>query len=171
VDCPYVDGETVDPRREVLKKLKLDLDEKKKDQSFIIVPHIVDSSAGDRVFWIRVFTSDPIDMCLLPETLEVEERGAWSKDLKQGPRLLDSCVENPNWCENPQFFLNLKKSTHVKIVLKRLTGLKKKNLANIGMLISKSELDNSADFVMDKAKKVAKLRKQAKAVKEAIKQR
>ena len=170
VDCPHGEGEDILPEREVLKKMKLDLEEKKKEQNYIIVPHMVDTSVGDRQFWLRVFASDPIEVCLLPETLEVEERGVWNKDLKQGPRLIDGAVENPNWCENPQFFLNLKKPTHVKIVLKRLTGLKKKNPgANIGLLLAKSELDKYSDFAMDKSKKIERRKKQMKAVKEAMK--
>ena len=170
VDCPHEEAEEVFPEREVMKKLKLDLEEKKKEQNYAIVPHLVDTTTGDRQFWIRIFASEPVEVCLLPETLEVEERGTWSKDLKQGPRLLEGGSENPNWCENPQFFLNLKRQTHVKIVLKRLTGLKKKNLgANIGLLIAKSELDKFTGFAMDKAKKIEKRKKQMQAVKDALK--
>ncbi len=168
MDSPYAESEDILPQREILKKLKLELEEKKKEQNFVIVPHMVDASAGDRQFWVRIFSSDPIEVCLLPETIEVEERGGWSKDLKQGPRMLEGGFENPNWCENPQFFVNLKRPTHVKIVLKRLTGLKKKNLgANIGVLITKSELEKFEDFAMDKTKKIEKRNKQTKAMLEA----
>jgi hypothetical protein len=170
VDSPQLDSEDVLPKRETLKKLKLDLEEKKKEQSYIVVPHMLDPSAGDRPFWIRLFASDPIDVALLPETLKAEERGAWSKDLKQGPRLIDGSVENSHWCENPQYFLNLHRPTHVKIVLQRLTGFKKKNLgANIGLLLAKSETDKNAQFTMDKAKKIEKRKKQMEAMREALK--
>lgn len=170
VDSPHEEGEEVLPDREVMKQMKLDLEEKKKEQSYIVVPHIVDPTVGDRPFWLRIFSSDPIEVCMLPETIEIEERGTWNKDLKQGPRLIDGSAENPNWCENPQFFLNLKNPTHVKIVLKRLTGLKKKNLgANIGILIAKSENDKSAQFTTDKFTKIQKQKKQMEAIREAMK--
>ncbi len=170
VDSPYAEGEEVFPQREVLKKLKLELEEKKKEQNYVIVPHMLDPTRGDRPFWIRIFSSDPIEVCLLPETLEVEEKGMWVRERKQGPRLLENGAENPNWCENPQFYLNLRKPTHVKIVLKRITGTKKKNLgANIGLLIAKSELEKFPELTQDKAKKIEKRKKQMQAVKEALK--
>lgn len=171
IDCPHTEGEDVLPQREVMKTLKLEMEEKKKEkeQNYIIVPHIVDPTVGDRSFWLRIFASDPIEVSLLPETIEIEERGVWNKDLKIGPRLIEGAIENPNWCENPQFFLNLKNPTHVKIVLKRLTGLKKKNLgANIGMLIAKSESDKTSQYTTDKYTKIQKQKKQMEAKRKAM---
>ena len=110
VDTTYVGDEQILPKREVVKRMKLELEEKKKEQSFIIVPHLVDPSSGDRDFWVRIFSSDPIEVSLLPETIEIEKKGMWKKDMKQGPRLVNGS-ENPNWCENQQFFLNLHKPT------------------------------------------------------------
>ena len=149
----------------------MELEEKKKEQSFIIVPHLVDPSSGDRDFWVRIFSSDPIEVSLLPETIEIEKKGMWKKDMKQGPRLVNGS-ENPNWCENQQFFLNLHKPTHVKLVLRRITGAKKKNLgANIGMLLTKMEsgkLDIGTQSGLSKAE--AK-RRQMQIAQEAIRMR
>lgn len=170
VDGPDMEGGEIVPERETLKQLTLPLEEKKKEQNYIVVPHMIDPTSGGRQFWLRFFTSDPIELSVLPETIEVEERGTWSKDLKQGPRLLEGGTENPHWCENPQFYLNLKRPTHVKIVLRRLIKQKKKNLgANVGMLITKSELDKFTDFKMDKSKKIEKRKKQMEAMREALK--
>lgn len=170
METGYAEGEDILPKREIVRKLKIELEEKKKEQSFIIVPHLVDTSVGDREFWLRIFTSDPIEVCLLPETLEVEKKGQWSKDLKQGPRLINKSTENPNWCENQQFFLNLQKPTHVKIVLKRLTGLKKKNLgANIGMLITKMQSEKLETIAMDNSRKIERKKRQMQIVQEAMK--
>lgn len=170
VDTSYSGDEEILPKREIVRKLKVELEEKKKEQSFIIVPHLVDTSVGDREFWLRIFTSDPIEVCLLPETLEVEKKGQWSKDLKQGPRLVNRSTENPNWCENQQFFLNLRRPTHVKVVLKRLTGLKRKNLgANIGMLITKMQSEKLETIAMDNSRKIERRKRQMQIVQEAMK--
>jgi len=168
IECPFQEGEEIGGEREILKKMNLELEEKKKEQNYIIVPHLIDVSKGDRPFWLRIFSSDPIEVFVLPETYEVEEHGAWTKEFRQGPRLVAG-LENPNWCENPQYFLNLATQTHVKIVLKRLTGLRRNPGANVGMLIAKSELDKFNDFAMDKAKKIEKRKKQMQAVKDALK--
>lgn len=113
---------------------------------------------------------DPIQVCLLPETKEVEERATWNKDLKLGPRLLSSKAENPNWCENPQFYLNLDRPTHVKIVLRRFVTGKKKNLgANVGLLITKAEGDKATEFTSDKRQKIEKRKKQMETIREAMK--
>ena len=169
MESSFANDEDMTEKREILKKLKLELEEKKKEQNFIIVPHLIDPSTGDREFWVRITTSDPIEVCLLPETLETEKRGKWNKEFKQGPRLINGCIENPNWCENQQFFLNLERPTHVKIVLKRLTALKKKNLgANIGMLITKNELDKMEAVAMDMTQKIARRKKQTQIMKEAM---
>jgi hypothetical protein len=170
VDCPHEEGEDVLPQREVMKQLKIEMEEKKKEQNYIIVPHIVDKDLDGRPFWLRIFSSDPIEVCLLPETIELEERGMWNKDLTLGPRLIDNTMENPNWCENPQFFLNLNAPTHVKIVLRR-TIRKKAYGANIGILIAKSESDKSSQYTTDKYTKIQKQKVQMKAIRDAMNQR
>jgi hypothetical protein len=51
----------------------------------------------------------------MPETLETSVEGSWNVDSAGGPRKLGK-KDNPSWCHNPQYFLNIQKPTHVKVL-------------------------------------------------------
>ena len=54
-----------------------------------------------RNFILRVFSSEPIDLVELPETLEVSMDGAWGDNSAGGKRKSDAGKDNAAWCKNP----------------------------------------------------------------------
>jgi len=42
----------------------------------------------------------------MPETLETSVDGSWNVDSAGGPRRINK-RDNPSWCKNPQYFLNI----------------------------------------------------------------
>lgn len=67
----------------------------------------------------------------LPETIEQTFLDKWNQNTAGGKRTLQTGSENKYWCRNPQYFLNLKKPTHLKIILRK----KKKKIkgVNVGL--------------------------------------
>lgn len=51
--------------------------------------------------------------------------------------MLDSGKENQFWCRNPQYFLNITKPTHLKIILKKKGGRRVKGVP-IGITVTKA---------------------------------
>ena len=47
--------------------------------------------------------------------------------------------DNPGWCKNPQYFVNLDKPTHVKIILRKTGQLKRLRNIKTGMTICRFE--------------------------------
>ena len=45
---------------------------------------------------------------------------------------------NPLWCKNPQFYFNLKKPTHFKVIIKKTSNIKKTKNGYVGMIITKA---------------------------------
>ena len=76
----------------------------------------------------------------MPETLETSIDGSWNIDSAGGPRKLNR-RDNPSWCKNPQYFLNIQQPTHVKIILKKTGNLKKSRGVKVGMTICRSQND------------------------------
>jgi len=87
----------------------------KKPVHYIIVPNTVGESKKDdeRPFFLRIFSSEDIDLVQLPETIEQTFTGKWSATTCGGRRTMD----NQKWCINPQYYLNLTQPTHIKIIL------------------------------------------------------
>lgn len=50
----------------------------------------------------------------MPETVEKSMDGGWDATNAGGRRRIDQ-KNNPKWCRNPQYFLNLKQPTHLKV--------------------------------------------------------
>lgn len=77
----------------------------KKPCHYIIVPNTVQDSKKDdeRPFFLRIFTSEEIELVNLPETIEQTFTGKWSGTTSGGRRSAD----NQRWCINPQYYLNL----------------------------------------------------------------
>ena len=62
----------------------------------------------ERPFFLRIFSSDPIDLVQLPNTIQLEFKGQWkTMPNSAGGRLIENGKENQFWCRNPQYFLNI----------------------------------------------------------------
>jgi hypothetical protein len=49
-------------------------------------------------------------------------------------------MDNPLWCKNPQYFLNLYAPTHLKILLRKTGGYRKSRGNAVGLVICKAPL-------------------------------
>jgi len=106
----------------------------KKPVHYIIVPNTEVESKKDeeRPFFLRIFTSERVELVELPKTIEQTFVGKWINETAGGKRTLNNGSDNKRWCVNPQYFLNLKKPTHLKIILRKKGGKKIKGI-NIGL--------------------------------------
>jgi hypothetical protein len=121
-----------DIRREVTCKIDLAPFENKSYGYYIIIPFTMEESASKkagtrRLFWLRVFSNEEINIEQVKETQMVEEKGEWTEKKPCGPMYLlnqDSEIKdpslkhykfNPYWCQNPQYFLNITQPTHLKV--------------------------------------------------------
>jgi len=112
-------------QREITCSLWLTPTFKNKPVHYVIVPNIQLENikpSDERPFFLRVFTSEQVDLVELPETQVWKEDQKWDKNTAGGKRTLDNGRENQFWCRNPQFFLNITKPTHLKIILKKKKG-------------------------------------------------
>jgi calpain len=91
----------------------------------------------ERPFHLRVFSSEPIDLVQLPNTIEQQFKGKWAATTAGGRRVDEKGKENQFWCRNPQYFLNITKPTHLKIILKKKGGKKFKGVP-IGIVVTKA---------------------------------
>ena len=70
----------------------------------------------------------------MPETIETSREGSWDNDNAGGRRRAEG-KNNAYWASNPQYFLNLKQPTHLKIILQK-TGVQRRTKGiRIGMTI------------------------------------
>jgi hypothetical protein len=72
----------------------------------------------------------------LPQTLEQQFAGKWTQQTAGGKRVMENGKENQFWCRNPQYFLNITKPTHLKIILKKKGGKRVK--VPIGITVTKA---------------------------------
>jgi hypothetical protein len=96
-----------------------------KNVHYIIVPNIETEpikTSEERPFFLRVFTSEPVELLELPPTMEQTFNSKWDKMSAGGKRTTDAGRENQYWCRNPQYFLNITKPSHLKIILRRKKG-------------------------------------------------
>lgn len=70
----------------------------------------------------------------MPTTIEQTIEDSWNDLNAGGKRKIDS-KDNPSWCRNPQYFLNMKYPTNLKIILKKTGNVKKFKGVKIGMTI------------------------------------
>ena len=80
----------------------------------------------------------------MPTTIEQTIEDSWNEMNAGGKRKIDN-KDNPSWCRNPQYFLNLKNPTNLKIILKKTGNVKKFKGVKIGMTICRY-LQNLMDF-------------------------
>jgi calpain len=142
-------GGLIPAQREVTTFIVLKKFAGKKDGHYIIIPNLLEinkeiKKEDKRLYFLRLFASEPIDVVELPETLEHTEDGAWGEDSSGGRRrMLDEkdklYKDNPGWCRNPQYFVNLDKPTHVKIILRKTGQLKRLRNIKPGMTICRFE--------------------------------
>jgi len=70
----------------------------------MIVPNMIlpeNKKEDKRNFFLRVFSSEPIDVTEMSETLEISMEGTWGDTTAGGKRKYDNGKDNPNWCKNP----------------------------------------------------------------------
>jgi hypothetical protein len=63
--------------------------------------------------------------------------GQWTKEMVGG-RVKMEGADNPYWCTNPQYYMNLEKPTHLKIILRKYGGRRAKD-AKVGLCICRDE--------------------------------
>jgi hypothetical protein len=101
---------------------------------YIIVPNTElegNKKEEERPFFLRVFASDPLDLVQLPITEETPFSNKWGTNTAGGK------MGNQLWCRNPQYFLNITKPTHIKIILRRKGGRKTRGCP-IGFTVTKA---------------------------------
>jgi len=127
-------------QREITKMGVLKPSEKNKPAHYIIIPNTntENKREEERPFWLRVFASEDIDVVELPETVENTIMSEWTPETSGGRRLHKNGSDNSLWCRNPQFFLNLTKPTHLKIILRKSGNFKKTKGIPIGMTICRA---------------------------------
>ena len=107
---------------------------------YIIVPNIEAEPVrqnDERPFFLRVFASEQIDLVELPRTIEQSFMSKWDKNTAGAKRVLDNGRENQFWCRNPQYFLNITKPSHLKIILRKKRG-RRMNGNPIGLTVTKA---------------------------------
>lgn len=75
----------------------------------------------------------------MPATIEMQFKNSWKtspENTAGGRRIDDKGKENQYWCRNPQYFLNITKPTHLKIILKKKGGKKMKGVP-LGLVVTK----------------------------------
>ena len=124
------------PQREITQTTWLYPEYEKKKVHYIIVPNSMgDKKDEERPFFLRIFTSEPIELAQLPPNIELTFQGKWAAEDKGGRLYVDQ-KENQFWCRNPQYFLNITKPTHLKIILRK-KGKKARGVM-IGLTIAKA---------------------------------
>ncbi len=131
-------GGQVFAQREITKTANFYPTHDKKKVHYMIIPNTVGESKKDdeRPFFLRVFSSETIDLVELPPTIEQSFAGKWTDITAGGKRSIEG-AENQKWCVNPQYFLNITVPTHIKIILRRKKGVKKPK-SPLGICVTKA---------------------------------
>jgi len=127
-------------QREITKNCTLLPEHDKKPVHYMIIPNTEASQnkkEEERPFFLRVFASEQMDLVQLPNTIEQQFKGKWTTPTAGGRRIDEKGKENQFWCRNPQYFLNITKPTHLKIILKKKGG-KKFRGQPIGVVVTKA---------------------------------
>lgn len=128
-------------QRELTRTLWLNPIHEKKNVHFIIVPNTemeTRNKEEERPFHLRVFASEPLEFYHLPFTVEKSFMNKWSVTTAGGKRILDNGKENQLWCRNPQYFLNIRKPTHLKIILRKKGGKRHQRGHPLGITVTKA---------------------------------
>ena len=126
-------------QREITKNCILYPEHDKKPVHYIIIPNTEASTnkkEEERPFFLRVFASEQIELVQMPNTIEVSFKNKWTTTNAGGRRILENGKENQQWCRNPQYFMNITKPTHLKIILKKRGGKRMK--VPLGIVVTKA---------------------------------
>lgn len=132
-------GDNLFEQREITKTVWLSPTFDKKNVHYVIVPNtqIENKKEEERPFFLRVFSSEHVEVAQLPPTIEQSFPGKWTNVTAGGKRVSDNGKENQFWCRNPQYFLNITKPTHLKLILRKKRNLRLKNIT-IGLSVVKA---------------------------------
>jgi hypothetical protein len=69
----------------------------------MVIPNTETTNKADqeRPFFLRVFSSEPIDLVQMPNTIKEEFKGKWSQTTAGGRRIDEKGKENQFWSRNP----------------------------------------------------------------------
>ena len=131
-------------QREITRDIVLEPSEGKKQVNYVIIPNLelegkkleaeTSKKNKGRAFWLRIFTSQPIDLWELSETLEIQKKGEWNEKTAGGRKAVKG-RDNPIWCTNPQYFLQIYKTTLLKIIVRKTGRLRQARGHNVGMVV------------------------------------
>lgn len=90
-------------QREITKTTWLLPMHEKKQVHYIVVPNTEteNKKEEERPFFLRIFSSEHVDVAKLPPTIEHQEQGKWTSATAGGRRVLENGKENQFWCRNP----------------------------------------------------------------------
>lgn len=70
---------------------------------YVIIPNMIGEDKkkdAKRTFYLRIFSSDPVEVSEMPETIETVEEGNWTPECAGGKRIIEG-KSNNFWCYNP----------------------------------------------------------------------
>ena len=90
--------------REITRNCTLTPEHDKKPCHYMIVPNTevtANKKEEERPFYLRMFSSEPMQLVQLQNTIEQQFQGKWSATTAGGKRVDDKGKENQFWCKNP----------------------------------------------------------------------
>lgn len=140
-------------QREITKDIILELPEGKKEAHFIIIPNLeaegkkleseTQKKNKGRQFWLRIFSQNPIQVLELSETFEEFDKSEWNETTAGGRRVLRNGKENPLWCRNPQYFLNVSAVTLLKIILRKTGRFRQSRGHTVGIVVCQAPVPSN----------------------------
>ena len=140
-------------QREITKDILLEVPEGKKEAHFIIVPNLeidgkrleseVQKKKG-RQFWLRIFAQNPLQVQELADTFEVIDKGEWNEVTAGGRRVVRDGRDNPLWCRNPQYFLNVSAVTLLKVILRKIGRFRQAKGHPVGIVVCQAPVNQSS---------------------------
>eukprot|EP00743_Colponemidia_sp_Colp-15_P002164 GILK01002349.1.p1 GENE.GILK01002349.1~~GILK01002349.1.p1 ORF type:complete len:1020 (-),score=203.00 GILK01002349.1:103-3162(-) len=134
------------PQREITRTVTLDPISATKPAHYVIIPNVETERlvTDGRNFILRIFSSNPVEPEEICSTYEVSFQGQWTPATAGGKRTKKTGSDNAMWCQNPQYFVGIKKPTHLKVVVRRLVSKRAKG-TYIGLCVTKAERGSGSD--------------------------
>jgi len=91
-------------------------------------------------FYLRAFSSEPIQLDAIPPAHTYTEHGEWVQGVSAGGRRLKGRMESSSWCKNPQMLVNFRKPTSFKIVCERSLGKGRRHVTHgmtVGLVVTR----------------------------------
>ena len=97
------------------------------------------------IYWLRIFSSEPLLVYELPKPYEKSIEYEWAKGSSGGSRFLSDSSsswlnENAFWPLNPQFLLKFDGNISLKIILRKTRGHISSEENKIGLIVTKPKL-------------------------------